>query len=101
MPVEKVMEACAAAGYDVSFLRPEIEARKAAAEHAASVAAAQAASAAVPTAIGNGSGDGKGTAAAGVAPPVQTQAVQTQAVPALTPIVLPRAATAGGFAVAG
>jgi uncharacterized protein (TIGR01244 family) len=98
---EAVISACAAAGYDVSFLMPEIVAR----------AAAAAASARVPEAVAADDAELTETTSTEIAVTAAATEPETAAVPeplaapvavpTLQPSILPRPATAGGFAVAG
>lgn len=117
----KVVEACTKAGYDMSFMKPYLDARHADAKAAAKTAppapvaspaaapATTAVSAADPlksngSAARPGNGDDKpaspaaASPTAAVAPP---SAALASSVPELVPSVLPRAASAGGFAVSG
>ncbi|MEQ1648852.1 MAG: sulfur transferase domain-containing protein [Hyphomicrobiaceae bacterium] len=92
---DAVMSACTAAGYDVSFLAPELAARAAV---ATAIAPPETVAKAIPVAAILPSGVATTTP---VTPPATAPDMAPPAIPALQPSALPRAATAGGFAVAG
>jgi sulfide:quinone oxidoreductase len=103
METERIASACLAAGYDIDFLRPAIEERRkrVASEAAGETSAAAAAGdgAAAPPANGLAHANGTGSAAGGGNGAAQT--VASEPPPALQPTILPRAGSAGGFAVSG
>lgn len=97
-----VIEACTKAGYDMSFMKPQLEALFAEAQPKATVSAPAAVPpTAVPTAADPHKSNGSSARSASepVVPPAPAASVV--AVPELVPSVLPRAASAGGFAVSG
>lgn len=87
---DAVIAACAAAGYDIGFLKPQmVEART---EWASGLASGLAPLPVIPVVVINGHAHANGAALPTDTPPV----------PRLTPSILaPRAASVGGFAVAG
>lgn len=109
-----VIEACTAAGYDMSFMKPQLEARFAEAAAPASPLAAVVAKPAelvvpmvAPIAADPAKSNGSSARAPSETAPAAEQAASTpiveaiKAVPELVPSILPRAASAGGFAVSG
>lgn len=106
-----VIEACTKAGYDMSFMKPYLAARHAEANApakaevatpaAAPAPAAAAAPAVIQAADPSRSNGSSARAANGEAVTPAPAAAASTPVPELVPSILPRAASAGGFAVSG
>jgi uncharacterized protein (TIGR01244 family) len=97
---EAIVAACSAAGYDIAFLRPKLAERRAQFLAPATVSLAPVAVA--PMSVSATAGATTGTMAADFIAAGANAKPAVPSVPTLTPsLLVPRAASAGGFAVAG